>query len=86
MENIRTSTKAYMILISLTSLSFIIGLAEVSSIWLVVLLWVFTFIKGKIIIDYFMGMHEYMYRWTNFSTLWLCIVVLLLLGVYGLAV
>jgi len=41
-----------------------------------------TLIKGKLIIDYFMGMSEYKSRWNNFLTLWLVLVLFVVAGVY----
>jgi heme/copper-type cytochrome/quinol oxidase subunit 4 len=84
MKNLRESTKIYLILIILTFLAFFIGLTEVSSAWFVVVLLLSTFIKGKMIIDYFMGMNEYASRWNNFPTLWLGLVVLVTVGIYFL--
>ena len=78
----RESTKIYLMLISLTFLAFLIGLTEVSSAWFVVILLLSTFVKGKIIIDYFMGMNVYEFRWNNFPTLWLGLVVLLIVSFY----
>ena len=80
----RKSTKIYLTLIGLTCLAFLIGLSEVSNVWFVAILWLSTFVKGKMIIDYFMGMREYVSRWNNFLTLWLGLVVLLIAGVYFL--
>jgi heme/copper-type cytochrome/quinol oxidase subunit 4 len=80
----RKSTKIYLTLISLTCLAFLIGLTEVSNAWFVVLLLISTWLKGKLIIDYFMGMNEYESRWNNFPTLWLSLVVFLTLGIYFL--
>ena len=80
----RESTKIYLILMGLTTLAFLIGLTEVSNAWFVVVLLLSTFVKGKMIIDYFMGMNEYESRWNNFPTLWLRLVILLIVGVYFL--
>ena len=78
----RESTKIYLTLIALTSLAFLIGLTEVSSAWFVVILLLSTFVKGKMIIDYFMGMNVYEFRWNNFPTLWLGLVVLVIVSFY----
>ena len=78
----RKSTKNYIMLIALTCLAFLIGLTEVSNSWFVAVLLLSTFIKGKMIIDYFMGMNEYVSRWNNFPTLWLGLVILMTLGFY----
>ena len=78
----RESTKIYLILIALTSLAFFIGLAEVSNSWFVLILLLSTFIKGKMIIDYFMGMNVYVSRWNNFPTLWLGLVIFIVVGIY----
>ena len=80
----RKSTKIYLILISLTFLALFIGLTEISSGWFVGVLLLSTFLKGKMIIDYFMGMNAYESRWNNFLTLWLGLVVLVIVGVYFL--
>jgi len=78
----RKSTKIYLMLIVLTCLAFLIGLTEVSNTWFVIILLFSTFIKGKIIIDYFMGMNKYAFRWNNFLTLWLGVVIFFVLGGY----
>ena len=84
MKNLRESTKIYLTLIALTYLAFFIGLTEVSNVWFVAVLLLSTFVKGKMIIDYFMGMNEYLSRWNNFPTLWLGLVLLVISGVYFL--
>ena len=78
----RTSTKVFLLLVALTFLAFFIGLTEVSSSWFVALLLLSTFVKGKLIIDYFMGMEHYAKRWRNFPTLWLGLVLGLIALVY----
>ena len=78
----RASTKVFLFLISLTFLAFFIGLTEISSGWFVGVLLFSTFVKGKLIVDYFMGMVEYKSRWGNFPTLWLSLVLLVGGGVY----
>ena len=80
----RKSTKIYLTLIILTCLAFLIGLSEVSNVWFVGILWLSTFIKGKMIMDCFMGMNMYVFRWNNFPTLWLGLVVLVIVGTYFL--
>jgi len=82
----RASTKNYLLLIGLTCLAFLIGLTEVSNVWVMGLLFFSTFLKGKLIIDYFMGMNEYLSRWNNFPTLWLGLVIMIVTGVYFYAV
>ena len=78
----RTSTKVFLLLVTLTFLAFFIGLTEVSSSWFVALLLFSTFVKGKLIIDYFMGMENYAKRWRNFPTLWLGLVLGLIALIY----
>jgi len=78
----RKSTKVFLVLVLLTFLAFFIGLSEVSSFWFMGILLLSTLIKGKLIIDYFMGMSEYKSRWSNFLTLWLVLVLFVVAGVY----
>ena len=80
----RNSTKIYLILMGLSCLAFLIGLIEISSSWLMAVLFFSTFVKGKLIIDYFMRMHVYYARWTNFLTLWLGLIILLIVSIYFL--
>jgi hypothetical protein len=80
----RESTKIYLLLVSLTFLAFFIGLTEVSSVWFLTLLLLSTLLKGKMIIDYFMGMKVYVSRWNNFPTWWLSLVILALSTIYFL--
>jgi heme/copper-type cytochrome/quinol oxidase subunit 4 len=78
----RASTKVFLLLVSLTFLAFFIGLTEISNGWFVSVLLFSTFVKGKLIVDYFMGMAEYKSRWSNFPTLWLGFVLLVVSGIY----
>jgi len=77
----RSSTKVFLLLVSLTLLAFLISFIDNNIEWFMAILFISTLLKGKLIADYFMGMKSY-YRWSNFITIWLLIVLLSVVGIY----
>ncbi len=74
-----TKSYYYVLLIFLTLLTFTMGQHEISGITLLILL--STFIKGQIIVDFFMGLHQVRWFWRIIMYSWL----LLVIGLIGLA-
>jgi heme/copper-type cytochrome/quinol oxidase subunit 4 len=78
----KTSMIVWLILIALTFLAFFIGWLKTTSSLFVAILLLSTFIKGKLVIDYFMGFSDAQQRWRNFPTIWLFLVVSMIAVLY----
>ena len=78
----KTSMIVWLILIALTFLAFFIGWLKTTSSLFVAILLLSTFIKGKLVIDYFMGFSDAQQRWRNFPTIWLFLVVAMIAVLY----
>ena len=63
--------KIYITLILLTLLAFIFGWFELMSATIVAVLIITTFIKGQLIIDYFMGLKDVKFKYRIIPTAWL---------------
>jgi len=67
--------KIYITLIFLTLLAFVFGWFKLVSSTIVAILLVTTFIKGQLIIDYFMGLKEIQLKYRIIPTIWLGFVI-----------
>ena len=76
----------WIVLVALTVFAFLVGKLALSSSLVVGLLLVTTFIKGKLVIDYFMDLHALPNRWKNFPTVWLGLVLLVIGGFYFMGI
>ncbi|MDQ7042700.1 MAG: cytochrome C oxidase subunit IV family protein [Sulfurimonas sp.] len=76
------SKKIWMILISLTVLSFSLGYFHFINPFTIGLVLVSIVIKGELIIEYFMGLKNVASKYRFIPTLWLLIVVLLITVAY----
>jgi len=81
MSKIRPCTYVWLILISLTIFAFMVGKLELSGITIVIIILVSTLIKGLMVIDYFMGLHQVRWRWRIMMYAWLLFVT----GMIGFA-
>ena len=72
----------WIILVLLTIFAFLVGKLALSSLLVVSLLLMTTFIKGKLVIDYFMDLQALPNRWKNFPTVWLGLVLFVIAGFY----
>lgn len=81
MSQIRPCTYVWLILISLTIFAFVVGELELGGITIVIIILVSTFIKGQMIVDYFMGLHQVRWKWRLIIYTWL----LLVTGMIGFA-
>ena len=67
--------KTYIILIFLTLFAFLIGWLEVINSTLVIVLLITTFIKGQLVIDYFMGLKDVAFKYRSIPIAWLSFVM-----------
>lgn len=74
----RTSLIIWLILVSLTLFSFLLGWWSSVNETIVMILLLVSLIKGQLIIDYFMGLHHVQLKWRLIPTLWLVLIILLI--------
>jgi len=67
-------TKIWIILSLLTLFAFVIGWFKLTSLILISVLLVTTFIKGQLVIDYFMDLKEVSLKYRALPALWLLLV------------
>jgi len=72
--------KIYIILVFLTLFAFLAGLLGLVSSSIVAILLVTTFIKGQLIVDYFMGLEDVQFKYRVIPIAWL-IFVLFFIGI-----
>ena len=72
--------KIYIILVFLTLFAFLVGLLGLVSSSIVAILLVATFIKGQLIVDYFMGLEDVQFKYRVTPIAWL-IFVLFFIGI-----
>jgi cytochrome c oxidase subunit IV len=63
------------VLIILTIFAYLLGELKLVNTLLVGILFITTFIKGHLVIDYFMGLKNVQLRYSIIPTLWLSIVI-----------
>jgi len=68
--------KIYIILSLLTLLAFIFGWFKLVNATIVAILLITTFIKGQLIIDYFMGLKDVQFKYRIIPTIWLGFVLI----------
>jgi cytochrome c oxidase subunit IV len=78
---VRPCTWVWLILILLTVFAFLVGKFELGGITIVSTLLLSTLIKGQIVVDYFMGLHQVRWLWRIILYSWL----LLVIGLIGFA-
>ena len=72
----------WIILIFFTIFAYLLGKLELINTLLVGVLLVTTFIKGQLVIDYFMGLKNVSYKYRFIPTLWLVLVLSLVAVAY----
>ena len=77
---------AWFILAILTVFAFLLGYLNTINTSLVALLLISTFIKGQLVIDYFMGLKNVRLRYRLIPTIWLFIVISLIAIAYYLPI
>jgi cytochrome c oxidase subunit IV len=68
----------WIILVALTIFAFLVGYFKLVSSLLVGILLLTTFIKGQLVIDYFMGLKDVAMKYRLIPIIWLGIVILLI--------
>ncbi len=77
-------TKIWLILVSLTIFAFLIGWFRVSSYLIIGILLISTFIKGELVIEYFMGLGEIKGKFRYIPTVWLATIISIIAAGYYL--
>ena len=81
MKNI---TFIWLILICLSLFALLFGWIDVSSSYIILFLFLSTFIKGKLVINCFMGLSNVRLKYKMIPTIWLLIVVVSIAIIYYL--
>lgn len=68
----------WIFLVFLTTLIFILGKVELSAYFFIVLILLTTFIKGQLVINFFMGLKTVSLRYRLIVNLWLFLVIVLI--------
>ena len=74
----------WIILIILTIFAYLLGYLKYINIFFVGILLLSTFIKGQLVIDYFMGLRKVQLKYRIIPSLWLGIIIILIAVVYYL--
>ena len=72
------STIIYIGLLLLTTLTFLLGKNETFTFTFIVIVLLATFVKGQLIIDYFMGLKNVDLKYRLFLSIWLILVISLI--------
>jgi cytochrome c oxidase subunit IV len=72
----------WIVLILLSIFAFLLGYLKLVSSSLVAVLLISTFIKGQLVVDYFMGLKEVKFKYRIIPTLWLSVVLSLVAVAY----
>ncbi len=75
-------TKLWLSLIVLTIFAFLIGWLKLISDTIIIVLLLTTFMKGQIVIDYFMDLNEVEGKYRFIPTIWLGVIILLIGIIY----
>ena len=86
MKSISVSLKIYLVLITLTLFAFLLGWLELVNTFLISVLLISTFIKAQLVIDYFMDLKEFQWKYRLIPSIWLVMVLLLIAVAYYLPV
>lgn len=70
--------RIWVILITLSLFAYLLGYVKLLSALMVSVLLLSTFLKGQLIIDYFMGLKETRLRYRLIPTLWLILILSLI--------
>ena len=68
----------WIFLIFLTTLTFILGKVELSPYFFIALILLTSFVKGQLLIDFFMGLKDVKLKYRLIVSLWLSIVIILI--------
>jgi len=79
-------TIIWSVLIALTVFAFVLGYFKILNNFFIFLLLVTTFLKGQLIIDYFMNLREVQLKYRILPTIWIVVVLVLVSIAYYLPV
>ncbi len=82
----KTLEYVWTILVILTIFAFLLGYLKYISIALVAVLLITTFIKGQLVIDYFMGLKDVQLKYRLIPLIWLAMTISLIAVAYYLPV
>ena len=82
----KTLEVVWIVLVILTIFAYLLGYLKYVSTALVAVLLITTFIKGQLVIDYFMGLKDVQLKYRLIPTLWLGVVISLIAVAYYLPV
>ncbi len=78
------TNKIFIILITLSFLTFLAGYFKLVGSFIVVLLLLSVFVKGQLIIEYFMGLKDVQLKYRIIPSIWLIIVTVAIFSAYYL--
>lgn len=76
----------WIILVILTIFAYLLGYLKYINTFFVFILLLSTFIKGQLVIDYFMGLKKVQLKYRMIPTLWLSIIIMLIAVAYYLPI
>lgn len=76
----------WIILVILTIFAYLLGYLKYINTFFVLILLLSTFIKGQLVIDYFMGLKKVQLKYRMIPTLWLSIIIMLIAVAYYLPI
>jgi len=76
----------WLVLATLTLFAYLLGYLKIISTFFVAILLGTTFIKGTLVIEYFMGLHNVNWKYRMIPTLWLVMIISLIAIAYYLPV
>ena len=76
----------WLILATLTLFAYLLGYLKIISTFFVAILLFTTFIKGTLVIEYFMGLHNVNLKYRIIPTLWLSVIIVLIGVAYYLPI
>lgn len=82
----RTLEYIWIVLVVLTIFAYLVGYLKYISTTLVAVLLITTFIKGQLVVDYFMDLKEVRLKYRLIPTLWLIMVISLIAVAYYIPV
>lgn len=83
---IRMLEVVWVILVILTIFAYLLGYLQYVNASLVAVLLITTFIKGQLVIDFFMGLKDVQLKYRLIPTIWLSVVISLIAVAYYLPV
>ena len=72
------STYIYILLFLLTSITLFLGSKTFTTSIVIVIIMLITFVKGQLIIDYFMGLKYVKLKYRLFVSIWLLLIIILI--------